>query len=143
MKKTLTLMFVMIFLLSLSVSSAFAGSKQRYRWQGVAMGVGAAILGNAILNSSRDGSYRGHKEYRNYPERVVVVERTTHYDRYCEPAPRNGHWEVRKIWVEPVCESVWNPAHYNKHNQWVSGRYITIETSPGYWQEDRVWVACR
>lgn len=154
MKKTFTMMIAMIFLLSLSASSAFAGSKQRYRWQGVAMGVGAAILGNAILNNSRDDyhgddsyrdrSYGEHRGYRNYscPERVVVVDRAP-CNSYCEPVHSSGHWEIRKVWVDPVCESVWNPGHYNKHNHWVSGRYITIETSPGYWREERVWVACR
>ena len=149
MKKTVTLMIIMIFLLSLSASSAFAGSKQRYRWQGVAMGVGAAILGNALINNSRNDSYRD-QSYRgsSCPERVVVVDRSA-YDRSCEPAYGRGHhrdqgrWEIRKIWVAPVCESVWNPGHYNRHNHWVSGRYITIETAPGYWQEERVWVACR
>jgi hypothetical protein len=33
------------------VTSAWAGPKQRYRWEGVAIGVGAAILGNALVNA--------------------------------------------------------------------------------------------
>lgn len=37
---------------SLMVTSAWAGPKQRYRWEGVAIGVGAAILGNALFNPS-------------------------------------------------------------------------------------------
>ena len=33
------------------VTSAWAGPKQRYRWEGVAIGVGAAILGSALVNA--------------------------------------------------------------------------------------------
>ena len=33
------------------VTSAWAGPKQRYTWEGVAIGVGAAILGNALFNA--------------------------------------------------------------------------------------------
>ena len=147
-------MTAMIFLLSLSATSAFAGSKQRYRWQGVAMGVGAAILGNAILNNSRDvdhggDSYREHSyhEYRGAycPERVVVVEHSPYRERSCEPAYGRGHyrdrgrWEVRQVWVAPVYERVWNPGHFNEYNYWVPAGYINMETSPGYWREERVW----
>ncbi|MDY6954209.1 MAG: DUF4149 domain-containing protein, partial [Thermodesulfobacteriota bacterium] len=36
---------------TLLVTSAWAGSKQRHRWEGVAIGIGAAMLGSALLNS--------------------------------------------------------------------------------------------
>lgn len=145
MKKTFVWMLATIFFVSLSASSAFAGSKQRHRWQGVAMGVGAAILGSAILNNCRADVY----EEASCPERVVMVDRY-HSDDACyrgcdhdRRPPRRGGWEVQKIWVAPVVESVWNPGHYDRHNRWVPGRYITIETEPGYWREERVWVGCR
>ncbi len=133
MKKILILTIAAIFIVSLSVPSAYAGSKQRYRWQGVAIGLGAAILGHAIINSDR---------YDAPPERVVVVDRDYHCNRYSNYPPR-GHWEVRKIWVEPVCERVWNPAHYNEYHRWVPGQYIILESEPGYWAQERVWVGCR
>jgi hypothetical protein len=133
MKKIIILSIAMIFLLSLSVPSALAGSKQRYRWQGVAIGLGAAILGNTIINSN---------QYDLPPERVVVIDRDIHHPRYSSQRHR-GYWEVRKIWVEPRCERVWNPAHYNEYHQWVNGRYITIETEPGYWAQERVCAGCR
>lgn len=127
----------MIFLVSMVVPSAYAGSKQRHRWQGVAIGLGAAILGHSIINSSR---------YDSPPERVVVIDRDSHRDNHrdcCSGHHSRGHWEVRKVWVEPACERVWNPGHYNRYNQWVPGQYITIERDPGYWEHERVWVGCR
>lgn len=33
-----------------TTTSAWAGSKQRHRWEGVAIGVGAAVLGGALLS---------------------------------------------------------------------------------------------
>jgi hypothetical protein len=130
MKKILILLTVTVFSLSLFATPAFAGDKQRHRWQGVAIGLGAAILGNAILNSCRD-SYP--------PERVAVVEHNV-CCRPCTPPRDCGHWEVRRAWVPPVCERVWNPGHYNIYNQWVPGQRITIENRPGYWMNERVWV---
>ncbi|MEZ4549799.1 MAG: hypothetical protein R2874_04785 [Desulfobacterales bacterium] len=100
---------------------------------GVAIGLGAAILGNAILNSDRYDA----------PPEPVVVDRDCRRPRYCDRDYRQGYWEVRKIWVEPVCERVWNPGHYNRHSQWVPGQYVTIEKAPGYWEQHRVWVGCR
>jgi hypothetical protein len=134
MRKIITILMAAVFFLTISAPVAFAGSKQRYRWQGVAIGLGAAILGNAILNSDR---------YDSPPDRVVVIDRDCRKPRYCDRDYRRGQWEIRKIWVEPVCERVWNPGHYNRHHQWVPGQYITIEKSPGYWEEKRVWVGCR
>lgn len=132
MKKIFILTVSAIFFLSMLVTPSFAGSKQRYRWQGIAIGVGAAILGHAILESCRDYSP---------PERVII-------DRPCGPVyspPRRafGHWEVRRVWVKPECEKVWNPAHYNRYGEWVPGEYIMIQTTPGHWSKERVWVARR
>jgi len=44
-------MVTTVLCLSLMVTSAWAGPKQRYRWEGVAIGVGAAILGSALFNA--------------------------------------------------------------------------------------------
>ncbi len=130
MKKTLIILFSLILVVSFSIP-AFAGSKQRHRWQGVAIGLGAAILGNAIINNSRDYSHR---------ERVTVIERDV-YARPCPPPQHRGHWEISKVWVAPVCKKVWNPAHYNNHNRWVSGQWKMIEKEPGYWKQEKAWVA--
>ena len=44
-------MLTTVLCLSLMVTSAWAGPKQRYRWEGVAIGLGAAILGNALISA--------------------------------------------------------------------------------------------
>jgi len=54
MKKIMVFIMIAAVSISFSVQSAFAGSKQHYRWEGVAIGVGAAILGHALLNSCND-----------------------------------------------------------------------------------------
>ena len=133
MKKIFISLFAAVCLLTFISAPALAGDKQRHRWEGVAIGVGAAILGHAILSNAYDRS----------PEQVTVIHRDSHY-RHCPP-PRyhRGRWEVQKVWVPPVCEEIWNPGHYDRCGNWVSGRWITIEARPGYWTEKRVWRACR
>ena len=125
MKKLIILLTAMIFFLTFFTNPVFAGSKQHYRWEGVAIGLGAAILGSALINSSQS-SYE--------PERVTIVEHKTYYrpdppryQRYCEP---------RRVWVPPVYDRVWNPGHY-EYGRFVSGKYIIIERVPGYWAEER------
>jgi hypothetical protein len=137
MKKAAISLFVAAALLMLAASPASAGDKQRHRWEGVAIGVGAAILGHAILSDFRDRECRA-------PEPVHVYKRGR-WHRHPGPPPTysRGHWEIRKVWVPPVCEKVWNPGHYDRCGDWVPGRWITLEKSPGYWTKERVWVARR
>jgi hypothetical protein len=128
MKKTMMLVFSAIFLLSFSAAPALAGSKQRHRWQGVAIGLGAAILGSALINNCET------------PERVVAYAPPRQY----HPGPSHfrpqGHWETRRVWVPPEYERVWNPGHY-ECGRWVSGQWIDLEVNPGYWREERVRVS--
>lgn len=126
MKKIMGILLVMVIGLSLAAQPAFAGSKQRYRWQGVAIGVGAAILGHAIYNSCKETS---------------SCEKVTVYSHPCPPHHRYGHWEIRRVWVEPVYKRVWNPGHYDCRGKWVPGHWQMIEKQPGCWQEQEVWVA--
>lgn len=121
MKKLFILLLAVAFCLTLSINPVFAGSKQHYRWEGVAIGLGAALLGSALINNSQ-------------PERVTIIEHETYY----HPAPPR-YYEPRHVWVPPVCERVWNPGHY-EYGRWVTGQYIVIERAPGYWIEER---ACR
>lgn len=152
MKRLFYGIMAIVFCVSVFSSSAMAGSKQRHRWEGVAIGIGASIIGGAILHSM-------HQQYRYNPEpapqiryereeRAYYTPPQRHYDNYDRlhpsPPPRGcGHWEIRKFWVPPVYEKVWNPGHYNRWNEWVPGHWIEIEKSPGYWREERVWVADR
>lgn len=117
----------MVFSLTVFANPLFAGDKQHYRWEGVAIGLGAAILGSALINSSQS---------RYQPERVTVIEHTTNYRSY-PPRQNRRYCETRRVWVPPVREKIWNPGHY-EYGRWFSGRYIMIERSPGYWAEERV-----
>ena len=53
MKRVLMIAFVMIVIVSLSASSTLAGSAQRYRWEGVAIGI--VRLTSIELNLLRNG----------------------------------------------------------------------------------------
>lgn len=132
-KYSLLLVFIMILsFVIVPIGSAWAGNVQRNRWEGVAIGIGAAIMGKVIW----DNIHQGH------PERVYVQPRPrprVQYYYQLRPQP-SGHWEVRKIWIPPAYKEVWNPGHYNRREKWVSGRWLNIEISPGYWKKERVWV---
>lgn len=134
MKKTGIISLMIIIIVSFSMSPVLAGSKQRYRWQGAAIGLGAAALGHVIYKNA---------QARHAPERVVVVERPA-YASPCPPPcyPGACSYEPRRVWVEPVREQVWNPGHYH-NGRWIEGQWILIEASPGYWREARVRAGCR
>jgi hypothetical protein len=134
-KKSLFVISIAVFVsISIAVSSAWAGNVQRNRWEGVAIGVGAAILGKVIWDQ-----YQGSR----HPE--VIVHHAPRYKpkphKYHRPRKARGHWEIRKEWVEPVYKRLWNPGHYDRKGRWVPGRWIEIEKEPGYWIKKRVWVA--
>lgn len=129
MKKLCLVSLAVVFLLSLSVNPVFAGSKQRYQWQGVAIGLGAAILGSAIINNC------------SAPEGQPVVRHVTYSCPSPPPRPRDHYCETRRVWVPPVCERVWNPAHY-ECGRWVPGQWINLEVRPGYWRDEPFW-SCR
>ena len=130
-KMLLISLVIALFGSALVSSSALAGSKQEHRWEGVAIGVGAAILGHAI--------YHTHKAEQQPQVVYVEPERTCGHN--CGPEHRHGHWAWQKIWVPPTYERVWNPGHYNRKGHWVSGHWMEVETGDGHWTQERVWVA--
>ncbi len=87
--------------LALIPNPSWAGSPQRHRWEGVAIGVGAAIIGSALINSLHQSSA--------YAEPAPAAAYHPVYER--RHAPR-GHWAIEKEWVEPVTRKEWNPGHY-------------------------------
>ena len=96
--------------------------------EGVVIGAGALMLGAAIAQSINTPSVPAAPSIHMVPP---------------PPAPcvRNqGHWETRRVWVPPVYETRWNPAHYDAAGYWVQGRYENFMTSNGYWEQSRVWV---
>lgn len=127
-----------LLLFSFLPSPAMAGSPQKHRWEGVAIGIGAAILGNALLNNCYERPYAEPAYSRPAP-------RKSYGNWESRPAPRKsyGHWEKRKVWVPATHKKVWNPAHYNPRGKWVPGKWIRVADQPGYWTKERVWIARR
>lgn len=132
-KKLLICLVVAVIGIALVSSSALAGSRQRHRWEGVAIGVGAAILGHAI--------YQAHRAEQR--PQVVYVEPAParHYRHGHAPGHRRGHWKLQKTWVPPVFEKVWNPGHYNRKGRWIPGHWLKVQSSEGHWSKERVWIA--
>ncbi len=140
MKKILISIIAGIASLSLMIAPVHAGSKQRHRWEGVAIGVGAAILGHAIIEN-----HLQHYPYERPANDCYYPPRTPPHHRECpEPSYNRGHWEIRKVWVAPEYERVWNPGHYDDYSRkWIPGAWIRIVNQPGYWSEERIWVGGR
>ena len=136
MKNRSLFMLIVSIVISIGIiaSPVWAGNVQRNRWEGVAIGIGAAILGKVIFD---------HVQQHRPPSRMVYGKhRYPEPDYYPRPKPF-GHWETRRVWVSPVYKRVWNPGHYNRRGRWVSGRWIKIEKQHGYWKEERIWVSER
>ncbi len=132
------LVFATIFVFGMA-SIGSAGNVQRNRWEGVAIGLGAAVLAGSIIQAfNRPTAPPAPAPAPNYRHHTPPPATS-----YYTPPPRRarGHWEMRDVWVPPVQEKVWNPAHYNRHGKWVPGRWMMVERQAGYWKKDRVWVA--
>ncbi len=131
MKKAIILILSSILCISVSTSSAFAGSKHQHRLEGVALGIGAVILGKAIIDNAGN----------QYPEEKVYH----HTIIYREPPPpkryRRGHWEIKRVWISPTYKKVFRPGHHSHRGYWVSGRWKKCIDRPGYWKEEKVWIA--
>ena len=131
--KLLNVLFVALITVAVISTPALAGSKQRHRWEGVAIGVGAAILGHAI--------YQAHKNESRPQVVYVEPEPPREYRPHHGPKHRHGHWEWQRTWVPATYERVWNPGHYNRNGGWIPGHWIEVKTSDGYWTQERVWIA--
>jgi hypothetical protein len=127
MKRVLIVLISAVLIISFLIPNAWAGSKQRHRWEGVAIGLGAAAL--------LAGPLLFHHHYTQ--------------PAYCPPPQRHramhrpgGHWEIRKFWCPPRTERVWHEGYYDHCGRWIPG-YWEERCQPGYWQETRVWVSHR
>ena len=123
-------------------STAWAGNVQRNRWEGVALGVAATLLGQALLDHHRVVHYGS----ATVP-RTVGPSRGHHDDR--SPAighrspKHSGKRHYQKVWVPPVYKRVWNPGHYNHRGRWLPGHWTQTQIQPGHWRRKPVWSANR
>ena len=147
MKKIFTILIALSMIICFTANVAFAGGGRRNHNdrdrrhnnhsrvnKHVAIGVGAAILGAAIISSIHNSTPR--REYQNNYDNSF--NRNT-YKHHRPPKPK-GYWSVKKVWMEPVYQTRWNPGHYNKHGKWVKGRNQSFLVEKGYWEEVKLWT---
>jgi len=128
-KSLIIILITIVLSLSLIVPSAWAGSKQRHRWQGVAIGIGAAVLGSALLHN-----------YSDPPPKVVYRYAPPRNRHYYPPRHRHrSHYKGRRHRVSPG-KKTWNPGHYHPRGHWVPGRWIVIERGHGYPAKNRARI---
>jgi len=140
MKKRITITATILMLICFTTVSAYADRKTM---EGFMIGTGVAILGTAILHGiNKDSKPQYSKNYNRYDSRHYAYQKSynTRHHRKIRPYRSSGHWEMERIWIEPSYEKKWNPAHYNKRGEWISGRYEKFLINDGYWQEDKIWV---
>lgn len=126
MKRWAIIGLVVVVLLSLS-SVSIAGDRQRGRWEGVAIGLGAVTLYNLF--------------HHGFPLPIIPPHGTYERHIYYHPPvvhEPSGHWEIRREWVPERRERVWIPGHY-EDEFWVKGHY-EVRVYPGYYVERKVWV---
>ena len=129
-KSLFVLALVTVFSFVFLTPQAQAGSQERCRWEGIAIGLGAAIVGSAILKAHIDSRNDRYVVVRHPPARVH--QRVIH-----RPPPPPGRWEIQKEWVPPTYKRVWNPAHYDHRGKWVPGQWIEVVNHPGHWVEKK------
>jgi len=118
MKKWASIGLVFTLLLTLSTVS-YAGDRQRGRWEGVAIGLGAVTLYNLFQHGYPSPIILPHHGYpRPIYHRPPAVHRPS------------GHWEIHREWIPERRERVWIPGHY-EDGYWVEGH-----------NEERVYPGC-
>lgn len=131
-KKLLSMIMVVTLISLFAITSAEAGSKTRYRWQGAGIALGAVLLGGLVVHQ-----IAAHAN----TQQPQVVYSPPPQPRWCPPEPEYapGHWEITREWVPGAWERVWAPGHYDRWGNWVTGHYEDHQT-PGRDVERRVWV---
>lgn len=140
MKKAISLLTLALVIIVFTSAPARADRKTM---EGFLLGTGAVLLGTAIIHEMhRDTPPRyqhskpPRREYRRADYRHKNKYRTKKHHRR---GPK-GHWEVNRIWIDPIYERKWNPGHYSRHGDWVKGRHKRFMIADGYWKEKRSWV---
>lgn len=113
--------------------------------EGFMLGTGIAILGaafySAIHNDSTPQQYSQNRaqpnKYRNAGYRYGRKQRNHRKARH---QVSRGYWEIERIWIDPVYEKKWNPGHYNRKGDWVTGRHEKFLISNGFLKKEKIWV---
>lgn len=132
MRKLLVVTMVVAVLGVALAPQAMAGPRERYLWQGVAIGIGGAILLDHLLRPSP--AVASPAPPVAYPPQVLPPP----------PAPQRwipGHYEDR--WIPTGrTETIWVPTYYDYgRGVTVQGHYETRVVPDGYWA--RVWIESR
>lgn len=96
----------------LASNSAWAGSKQRHRWEGVAIGVGAAIIGGALINHHSYGYPSGPSAAYSYGYRNTHRHSPRHH----------GAWKRYHGGRHTYCRPVTRVPHYRGHSRFGSNQ---------------------
>ncbi|MBT3177091.1 MAG: hypothetical protein HOG03_08790 [Desulfobacula sp.] len=140
MKKIIATTTSVLVLTFFSTVSAHADKKTV---EGFMLGTGIAILSAAIYNGIQKDSApqykQKHSRHDKYSHSGRYEQRNNNQKKYYHKKPR-GSWTIEKIWVDPIYEKKWNPAHYNHRGKWVSGRHEKFLVQNGFWQEKKIWV---
>ena len=86
MGKQLIIAGIVLASFCLATSPAQAGSKPQHRWEGVAIGVGAAMLGHAIISGLDHDHHRGHVSVHR-----ACPEKPRHHNSHWRPHGRDRH----------------------------------------------------
>ena len=147
MKKTIITMTIAVLAVMLTTAPARADRKTM---EGFLLGTGVTLLGAAIIHEINrdDGQAYQTAVYTDRRDCDRPYYRNKHKNRHKAWKKRHhrgpkGHWEVARVWIEPVYERKWNPGHYNRRGKWVSGRYEKFMVAEGYWKEEKTWVSNR
>jgi hypothetical protein len=115
-KRIGTILIVVTILIPLLVTdSAWAGSKQRHRWEGIAIGLGAVLVGNALAQACGgydQPAYAGccRPTYSHVPPPVTVYPQTRviyyHRETVREIREVRPHGHRAKPW------------RWDKHGRW-------------------------
>jgi hypothetical protein len=124
-RRLLIILMIALFSLAVTTPSAWAGSVQQHRIEGIAIGIGALIIGKAILDA-HSGNHSVGAHVTTYRENRPIHGRS------------HGRLQTQRVWVAPTYKKVWNRGHYNPRGRWVPGHWTRIEIAPGYWTRQQV-----
>lgn len=144
MKKIICITTAAVLFICLSATSSTAGAARRHTIEGVVIGTGIALLGAAIYNDiHRDRASdqnQHHPAFHKPPKHENrYAKRKRHHPRHKFHRPIK-RWEIQRVWIAPVYEKRWNPGHYNRRGEWISGRYQNFLIREGYYTEEKVRV---